>query len=47
MNVSASTALFCDPVEAIAVVFLTQPVSSSTHPIRTQLKQPAHQALVD
>ena len=33
--------------EDIAVVFLTQLLPSSTHPIRPQLKQLVYQALVD
>jgi CubicO group peptidase (beta-lactamase class C family) len=44
---AASTAFWCDPVEDIAVVFLTQLLPSSTHPIRSQLKQLVYQALVD
>ncbi len=44
---AASTAFWCDPHEQIAVVFLTQLLPSSTHPIRTQLKQLVYQALVD
>ncbi len=44
---AASTAFWCDPHEGIAVVFLTQLLPSSTHPIRTQLKQLVYQALVD
>jgi len=44
---AASTAFFCDPTEDIAVVFLTQLLPSSTHPIRPQLKQLVYQALVD
>lgn len=44
---AASTAFWCDPREDIAVVFLTQLLPSSTHPIRTQLKQLVYQALVD
>ena len=44
---AASTAFWCDPLEDIAVVFLTQLLPSSTHPIRTQLKQLVYQALVD
>jgi CubicO group peptidase (beta-lactamase class C family) len=44
---AASTAFWCDPHEDIAVVFLTQLLPSSTHPIRTQLKQLVYQALVD
>lgn len=44
---AASTAFWCDPLEDIAVVFLTQLLPSSTHPIRPQLKQLVYQALVD
>jgi CubicO group peptidase (beta-lactamase class C family) len=44
---AASTAFFCDPREDIAVVFVTQLLPSSTHPIRPQLKQLVYQALVD
>jgi CubicO group peptidase (beta-lactamase class C family) len=44
---AASTAFWCDPQEDLAVVFLTQLMPSSTHPIRPQLKQLVYQALVD
>jgi CubicO group peptidase (beta-lactamase class C family) len=44
---AASTAFWCDPKEAIAVVFVTQLLPSSTHPIRPQLKQLVYQSLVD
>jgi CubicO group peptidase (beta-lactamase class C family) len=44
---AASTAFWCDPVEDVAVVFLTQLLPSSTHPLRPQLKQLVYQALVD
>jgi CubicO group peptidase (beta-lactamase class C family) len=44
---AASTAFWIDPVEDITVVFLTQLLPSSTHPIRSQLKQLVSQALVD
>ena len=44
---AASTTFWCDPVEQIAVVFLTQLLPSSTYPIRTQLKQLVYQALID
>ncbi|MDJ0767252.1 MAG: serine hydrolase domain-containing protein [Ilumatobacter sp.] len=44
---AASTAFWCDPVEDLAVVFLTQLLPSSTHPIRPQLKQLVYQALID
>ena len=42
----ASTAFWIDPLEEIVVVFLTQLMPSSTHPIRPQLKQLVYQALV-
>jgi len=44
---AASTAFWVDPVEDITALFLTQLLPSSTHPIRTQLKQLVSQALVD
>ncbi|MEM1333558.1 MAG: serine hydrolase domain-containing protein [Actinomycetota bacterium] len=44
---AASTAFWCDPVEDLAVVFLTQLLPSDTHPIRSGLKQLVSQALVD
>jgi CubicO group peptidase (beta-lactamase class C family) len=44
---AASTAFWVDPVEEITVLFLTQLLPSSTHPIRSQLKQLVYQALVD
>ena len=44
---AASTAFWVDPVEDITAVFLTQLLPSSTHPIRSQLKQLVSQALVD
>ena len=44
---AASTAFWVDPAEGITVLFLTQLLPSSTHPIRTQLKQLIYQALVD
>lgn len=44
---AASTAFWVDPLEEIVVVFLTQLLPSSTHPIRSQLKQLVYQALVD
>jgi hypothetical protein len=36
-----------DPVTDITCVFTTQLLPSSTHPVRSQLKQLVHQALVD
>ena len=44
---AASTAFWVDPVEQITVVFMTQLLPSSTHPIRSQLRQLVYQALVD
>lgn len=44
---AASTAFWVDPVEEITVVFMTQLLPSSYHPIRTQLKQLVYAALVD
>src|SRR5437016_1506544 len=44
---AASTAFWVDPAEEITALFLTQLLPSSTHPIRSQLKQLVYQALVD
>jgi len=44
---AASTAFWIDPVEDLSVVFLTQLLPSSTHPLRSQLKQLVHQAIVE
>ena len=44
---AASTAFWVDPVEEITVIFMTQLLPSSTHPIRPQLKQLVYQALID
>ena len=44
---AASTAFWVDPTEEITALFLTQLLPSSTHPIRSQLKQLVYQALVD
>ena len=43
----ASTVFFCDPVEDLHVIFLTQLVPSSRHSIRPELKALVHQALID
>lgn len=43
----ASTAFWIDPAEEITVMFFTQLMPSSTHPIRSQLRQLVYQALVD
>ncbi len=44
---AASTTFWVDPVEDLTVTFMTQLLPSSTHPIRSQLKQLVHQALID
>jgi len=44
---AASTWFMVDPVEDLTVLFLTQLLPSSTHPIRSLLKLLVHQALVD
>jgi CubicO group peptidase (beta-lactamase class C family) len=44
---AASTAFWIDPVERITVLFLTQLLPSSAHPIRSQLNQLVYQSLVD
>ena len=44
---AASTAFWVDPREELTVLFFTQLLPSSTHPIRSQLHQLVHQALVD
>ncbi|MEY2446477.1 MAG: hypothetical protein QOE00_3057 [Ilumatobacteraceae bacterium] len=43
---AASTAFWIDPVEDLTVQFFTQLLPSSTHPIRSQLKQLVYQAIV-
>lgn len=44
---AASTFFWVDPVDDITCVFMTQLLPSNTHPIRSQLKQLVHQALID
>jgi CubicO group peptidase (beta-lactamase class C family) len=44
---AASTAYWVDPVEDMVVLFFTQLLPSSTYPLRPQLHQLVHQALVD
>lgn len=44
---AASTAFWVDPAEELCVIFLTQLLPSSTHPIRPELKQLVYQSLVD
>ena len=42
---AASTAFWIDPVEDLTVIFLTQLLPSSTHPIRPEMKTLVYQAL--
>lgn len=44
---AASTWFMVDPVEDMTLTFMTQLMPSSTHPLRSQLKQLVHQALID
>jgi CubicO group peptidase (beta-lactamase class C family) len=44
---AASTAFWVDPAERMVVLFFTQLLPSSTYPIRSQLHQLVHQALID
>lgn len=44
---AASTTFWVDPAEDLTCVFMTQLLPSSTHPIRSQLKQLIAQAVVD
>jgi CubicO group peptidase (beta-lactamase class C family) len=44
---AASTAFWCDPMEDMAVVLLTQLMPSSTYPIRRELRVLTYQAIVD
>jgi CubicO group peptidase (beta-lactamase class C family) len=44
---AASTTFWVDPVDDIVCTFMTQLLPSSTHPIRSQLKQLVQQAIVD
>ncbi len=44
---AASTSFWVDPVDDLTVLFFTQLLPSSTHPIRSQLKQLVYQALLD
>jgi CubicO group peptidase (beta-lactamase class C family) len=44
---AASTTFWVDPVEQITAVLLTQLLPSSTHPLRSQLRQLTYAALVD
>ena len=44
---AASTAFWVDPADELTVTFFTQLLPSSTHPIRSQLKQLVYQAMLD
>jgi CubicO group peptidase (beta-lactamase class C family) len=44
---AASTAFWVDPIDQLTVTFFTQLLPSSTHPIRSQLKQLVYQAMLD
>jgi CubicO group peptidase (beta-lactamase class C family) len=44
---AASTAFWVDRAERVTAMFFTQLLPSSTHPLRSQLRQLIHQALVD
>ena len=44
---AASTAFWVDPAEDLTALFFTQLLPSSTHPIRSELRQLVYQALVD
>jgi CubicO group peptidase (beta-lactamase class C family) len=44
---AASTAFAIDRHEGIIIIFMTQLLPSSTHPLRKQLRQLVYQALVD
>ena len=44
---AASTAFWIDPSEDLTVIFLTQLLPSSTHPIRSELKQLVYQAITE
>jgi CubicO group peptidase (beta-lactamase class C family) len=43
---AASTAFWIDPAEEVTVSFFTQLIPSTTHPIRSQLRQLVYQALL-
>ncbi len=44
---AASTTFFVDPAEKVTLVFLTQLLPSSVHPIRRELRQLVAQAIID
>jgi CubicO group peptidase (beta-lactamase class C family) len=43
---AASTAFWVDPVDEVVAIFMTQLLPSSTHPIRSELRQLVYQALI-
>jgi CubicO group peptidase (beta-lactamase class C family) len=43
---AASTTYWVDPAERLSVLMMTQLLPSSTHPLRSQLKQMVHQAII-
>jgi len=43
---AASTAFWVDPVQDLSVVFMTQLLPSSSHPLRSQLRQLVHSSIV-
>ena len=44
---AASTAFWVDPVDDVTVIFMTQLLPSSSHPIRSELRGLVNQAIVD
>jgi CubicO group peptidase (beta-lactamase class C family) len=44
---AASTAFWVDPVEELAVIFMTQLLPSATYPFRAQLRALVYQALAE
>jgi CubicO group peptidase (beta-lactamase class C family) len=44
---AASTAFWCDPIEDITTIFLTQLEPSSSYPIRAELRTLVNQAIID
>jgi CubicO group peptidase (beta-lactamase class C family) len=44
---AASTFFLVDPVERLTALLFTQLLPSSTHPLRSQLRQLIHQAITD
>jgi CubicO group peptidase (beta-lactamase class C family) len=44
---AASSAVWVDPVEGLAVVFMTKLLPSNTYPLRRHLQAGVYQALID